>query len=218
MTEVLSDYVFIDGVTLHKDVIIKMAMNCGNPVVVEHFIPFLMNHAFKYKKQDIIEKVNEIRESYHLMTFASDKPTMSTGKYDPNFNMVIPPDIRARNIYKKLKTEECIGVLRSSLVQLRLENENLFNFQLCWAGIFFVVRDRLGCTIKKNKFHEFAIKFTPEDWPDDLRISESTLSNVNRKIDAADRNEAYYDMANNPWEELCEKFWSYVLSNLLTKE
>ncbi len=218
MTEDLSDFVYLDGVPLHKDVIFKMAMNCGNPMVVDHYITFLIHHAYNYKRQDIIDKVNEIRESYHFIPFASNKPTMSSGKYAPNFSPMNPPEVRARNIYKRLSKEERLEVLRISLVQLIREDEGLFDTKLCWAGIFFVVRDRLDSTIKKNKFHNIANNFTPEDWPNNLRISEYSLSNVNRKIDARDMREAYYDMENNPWEELCEKYWIHVLSNLLTKE
>lgn len=218
MAEEISDYVYIDGVHLHKDVIIKMALNCGNHAVVDHFTMFLLNHAYNYRRQDIIEKVDEIRKAYHFIPFTSNKPAMSTGKYDPNFNTITPLDERARKIYKKMSSREREDVLRSSLVQLRLEREDLFNNKICWAGIYFVVRDRLDSTIKMNKFHEFAVKFTPARWPDDLRIGEHTLSNVNRYVDSKDMKEAYHDMENNPWEELCEKYWSHVLSNLLTKE
>jgi hypothetical protein len=56
---------------------------------------------------------------------------------------------------------------------------------------------------------------TPEEFPDKLHISESTMKNFTKVItDPHDRNEAYYDMKNNPQEDLCEELW-YAIEKML---
>lgn len=215
-TDEISDYVSIDGVYLHKDVFLKIAKNSRNPVVAEHFLLQLAYYAAQNKRQDISKEVDEIRNIYNFAPLPAAAST--SGKYDPDFSTMTRPNVRARNVYKKLKNESKKQLLRSALVALRTENKRLFKNKSCWIGIYFVVRDRLDSKISQTDFYNFAVSITPVDWPDHLKIGSSTLSNLTRKVKYEDRNEAYYDMANNPWEELCEKYWTLVLNDLLTKE
>jgi hypothetical protein len=131
---------------------------------------------------------------------------------------VEPPEVRARAIYKKLTKENKKKVLRTALVALRLENERLFKNKSCWIGIYFVVKDRLDSTLSKEYFTDYAGTITPDDWPGDLKIGSTPFSNLSRKVDNKDRVLPYYEMTNNPWEDLCEKYWTLVLADLLTKE
>lgn len=214
----ISDYVSIDGVYLHKDVYIQIAKNSRNPVIAEHFLLPLAYYAAVNKRQDIIDEVDEIRRLYNFAPLPSAKPPTSSGKYEPDFSTMTPPEIRARVVYKKLNIEIKKKVLRTALTKLRVEDERLFKNKSCWIGIYFVVRDRLDSKISQTDFYDFAVSFTPDDWPENLKIGPTTLSNMTRKVEPEDRNEPYYDMANNPWDELCEKYWTLVLADLLTKE
>ena len=135
-----------------------------------------------------------------------------------DFSPMAPSEVRARNVYKKLAKEDRTKVLRAALSALRVENVGLFRNKLCWIGVYFVVRDRLDGKINQTDFYDFAVSFTPDDWPDELRIGSTTFSNLARKVNYEDRSEAYYDMDNNPWDELCEKYWALVLNGLLTKD
>ena len=135
-----------------------------------------------------------------------------------DFSPMAPSELRARNVYKKLAKEDRTKVLRAALSALRVENVGLFRNKLCWIGVYFVVRDRLDGKINQTDFYDFALSFTPDDWPDELRIGSTTFSNLTRKVNYEDRSEAYYDMDNNPWNELCEKYWALVLNGLLTKD
>ena len=213
-TDKISDYVSIDGVLILKDTLLKMARSTGNPVIAEHYLLALAYHAAIHNRQDIIDEVEEIRKRYNFAPLPTAKTATSSGKYAPDFSTMTPPEVRARAIYKKLTKENKIKVLRSALTALRVENERLFKNKSSWIGVYFVVRDRLDSKISQTDFYEFADSFTPEDWPDGLKIGSSTMSNLTRKVKYEDRSEAYYDMANNPWEELCEKYWALVLNGL----
>lgn len=217
-TDDISDYVSIDGVYLHKDTLITMARSTGNSVIADHYLLTLAYHAVINKRQDISDEVDEIRKLYNFAPLPMAKRPASSGKYEPDFNTMEPLEVRARNAYKKLTKEDRRKVLRSALVALRAENMGLFRNKSCWIGIYFVVRDRLDNTIRQKDFHDFADKMTPNDWPDDLRAGLNPLKNLTRKVNYEDRNEAYYDMANNPWDELCEKYWTLVLTELLRQK
>ena len=56
----------------------------------------------------------------------------------------------------------------------------------------------------------------PADWPDYLRINKSTLSTMSRYIKAEDRELAYYEMEDNPFDELCNEFWMILSEQILT--
>ena len=120
-----------------------------------------------------------------------------------------------RETYRKMKQEQREQLLREGLLLLRSENMELFTKKNCWIGIYLVVRDRLDEDLKMQVFCGYNI--TPSDWPPTLAIGKSTLSNIGRYINSKDRNEPYYCMVNNPFKDLCEKFWDILLGLLLTK-
>jgi len=214
----ISDYVSIDGVCLHKDTLLKMAKSTGNQVIAEHYLSALAYHAVIYKSQDIIDEVNEIRKIYNFLPLPTTKRPTSSEKYDPDFSRMTPPEVRAKAVYKRLDKENKKKVLRMALIVLRTNEIRLFKNKSCWIGIYFVVRDRLDGTIRQSDFYKFATSITPDDWPEKMKIGRTTLSNLSRKVKYEDRSEAYYDMANNPWDLLCEKYWTLVLNDLLTRE
>ena len=89
---------------------------------------------------------------------------------------------------------------------------------ICWGGIFFVIRDRLDETVNQSNFYHLGKSMTPKDWPRKLSIGKNTLSNLARKINSKDRQEPYYDMMANPFEDLCDTFWNILLTLFLNKK
>ena len=91
-------------------------------------------------------------------------------------------------------------------------NSKLFTTKNHWIGTFLVFRDRLERTgFTQTDFVNMADSITPEEFPDKLHISESTMKNFTKVItDPHDRNEAYYDMKNNPQEDFCEELWNAI--------
>ena len=92
-------------------------------------------------------------------------------------------------------------------VDVELRDSNVFNKKQHWIGVFLVVRDRLSGDPKQSHFTEYANKFTPADWPEELKIGK-VMTNVSKKIDT---NELYYDLENNPYETVCDEFWNIIL-------
>jgi hypothetical protein len=56
----------------------------------------------------------------------------------------------------------------------------------------------------------------PTDWPEKLKINDSTLSTISRYIKADDRELAYYEMEDNPFNEMCNEFWNILSEQILT--
>ena len=101
-------------------------------------------------------------------------------------------------------------LLRSAL--LDMYNRKLFTSKNHWIGTFLVVRDRLEkAGFSQADFEKMADGITPEVFPVKLQISKSTMKNFTKVItDPYDRNEAYYDMKNNPQEDFCEELWNTI--------
>ena len=112
--------------------------------------------------------------------------------------------------YRRLAPAARIQLLKAAL--LEMYNSKLFTTKNHWIGTFLVVRDRLEKTgFTQTDFVNMADSITPEEFPDRLHISESTMKNFTKVItDPHDRNEAYYDMKNNPQEDFCEELWNAI--------
>lgn len=220
MEDSINDYVFIDGVHLLKDKLLVMAKKVGIPNVAEHYLYFLTHHAFMYKMNDLMEEVSEIRDQYQFAPLPNPKPAPGSDKYNSNYTPLFESrDEKARKAYKKMSLDEKIEVLRISLQLLRLKNKLLFPKQNCWIGIYMVVRDRLDSILKPKDFYEiFAKNCMPSDWPEKLKIKESTLSTLSRYIKAEDREFVYYEMEENPFKDLCNEFWKNLSDIILTKD
>ena len=119
-----------------------------------------------------------------------------------------------RTIYRRLDTAARNKLLKAAL--LDMYNRKLFTTKNHWIGTFLVVRDRLEkAGFTQTDFVNMADSITPEEFPERLHISESTMKNFTKVItDPRDRNEAYYDMKNNPQADFCEELWD-VLQKML---
>ena len=123
-----------------------------------------------------------------------------------------PPllDQDPRANYRRLAPAARVQLLKAAL--LEMYNSKLFTTKNHCIGTFLVVRDRLERTgFTQTDFVNMADSITPEEFPDRLHISESTMKNLTKVItDPHDRNEAYYDMKNNPQEDFCEELWNVI--------
>ena len=213
----ISDYVFIDGVHLRKEALLKMARNVGNPTVAEHYIFFLQRHAYMYKMHELLEELQRIWVNHQFVPLPNPKPSPDSDKYAPSFNPLFESrEEKARKAYRRMKPGERIAVLRTSLLLLRLENEPLFTKSACWIGIYLVVRDRLDSMLKPKDFYDnYASKCMPTNWPENLKIKDKTLRNISRYVKTEESDLAYYDMDHNPFNDLCSEFWGILLEQIL---
>jgi len=212
MTREENEYVWLDGMLLKEEHLVKLAMNVGNYAQAEHYLFALLAHGVVYGKGEMIEKVNEVRDFYDVpkIPLAGNEISRDYGRSGDSM------DDKARIVFRKMPLEERRNVLRSSLSLLR-SNYHLLLYARHWLGVFLVIRDRLeGETLKMKNFIDYARMIMPADWPDNLRMGLNTYKNFGREIDFNDKGEAYYDMENCPQKELCETLWDIIKQMILT--
>jgi hypothetical protein len=214
----LDDFVFHDGAYLNKEVLVDMAKRAGSFIFAEHYINSLLLHALVYKQDNIIDDVNKIREHYQVAPYPNMQAIVaSNSKRHQSKNGLPSLDEQAREHYIRLDAKARRMLLKECLQLLRKKHPDLFQLKTQWMGVYMVVHDRLERTISKTGFYVFAQEITPEDWPEELKISQSTFNNFGRYVKYADRHEAYFDMNENPWKMLCDTLWNITRNRLLTE-
>jgi hypothetical protein len=173
------------GNTTYTDALLLYAYNC-NPT--DHYI---IDFVARIIKQRRFNEVSLPGEPHELM-----RPQQ------------IDQDPRAK--YRRLDMVARTELIKSAL--FGLYNRKLFTTKNHWIGTFLVVRDRLEkAGFTQTDFQNMADSITPDEFPERLHISESTMKNFTKVItDPHDRNEAYYDMKNNPQEDFCEELWNAI--------
>ena len=139
MTKGENEYVWLDGMLLKEEHLVKLAMNVGNYAQAEHYLFALLAHGVVYGKHEIIEKVNEVREFYGVpkIPMAGNEVSRDFAKQGDSL------DNKARVVFRKMAIEERRKLLRSSLSLLR-SNHHLFIYARHWLGVFLVIRDLSG--------------------------------------------------------------------------
>ena len=208
------EYVYLDSLWLKEDKVLQLAYNAGSWDKAEHYLFAYLANAVINGNLKAIERVNEVRASYGVkpIPFKEDN---GSGDHLHRKKVVSSADL-AREKYTHMNWEKRKEVLMASLVDIMNLHLVLFKSSAYWNGIFLVIRDRVDGKLKKTEFAGLAELITPESWPKSLVISKTTLNNFSHYLDLSDREEAYYDMANNPWEDLCEKFWEILEQHILT--
>ena len=208
------EYVWNDGVRISDEQLLSMAKNAGSYAQAEHYLCSLLAHGVIYQLPNYINKVNEVRAHYGVVPIPVPKPESVLEARSSNSRHLSLDDL-ARKKYGMMSDAERCSILKVSLQILMEDHEGLFEGRRYWIGIYLVIRDRLDSALNKNSFDEFAKRFTPIDWPELLTIGSSTMSNFSHYVDYEDRFEAYYDMDNNPWEDLCNVFWEILKQQIL---
>ena len=114
-------------------------------------------------------------------------------------------------------------ILKKSVDMMLMENDMqgnpLFTKKQDWIGIYLVVKAHIEKRITQKDFYPYALKITPDDFPENLRISSGTISNI-----------SHFGLPDLPyfmWMEkqlsqnhdaarintLCERFWRLVMQN-----
>ena len=192
-----------------------MAMSAGCYQLAEHYLMSLMVHALLNQKTYMVDRVNDVRAHYQVAPFPKDMS--QDGCMQPPSTHETPLDAEARSVFRSMTAAARLRTMAVSLRLLRLDHAALFRRKTGWMGIYLVARDRLDGELTQRGFYDVACGMTPEDWPERLAIGKSTMNNFARYVNYEDREEAYYDMKNNPWQDLCDTYWDILRGQLLTK-
>ena len=200
------EFIIIDGADTSIGTLLKQAQyNISKTMYTDALLIYA--YSCTPRDNDIIEIVARITKQRH--TNEVSLPGAPNELLNPQLLYQDP-----RAIYRHLTQAKRIQLFKTAL--LKMYNKKLFTTKNHWIGTFLVVHDRLErAGFTQTDFMNMADSITPEEFPDKLRISESTMKNFTKVIsDPHDRYEAYYDMENNPQKDFCEELWE-VLQKLL---
>ena len=207
-------YIRHNGAMIPEQLLISMAKNADTIEEARSYLLSLMAHGLIYGIRDYIYKVNEIREHHHLepIPIPEDMDDMMKGRKRNNKS----PEDLAREKYKRMDEAMKNALLKTALGEFADKRQELINKKAVWIGVYHVVHDRLDGGIVKNTFYTTATTIVPDNWPVKFRISEGTMSNYAHYISYNDSLEAYFDMDENPFKELCDAFWEVLSRMILT--
>ena len=144
MENLHKEYIYLDGMWLKEEQLLKMASNAGSWNVAEHYLCAYLTNALINGNTEAIKRVNEIRDLYQLDAIPF------TNEIEGNVNKKDKVADLARKKYAEKPEKEKMKLLMTSLEQLLEFHRNLFTSRNHWNGIYLVVRDRLDNTIKKS--------------------------------------------------------------------
>lgn len=208
-------YVWHDGVRISDEQLVTLAKNAGCYTLAEHYLLSLLAHGTMYGLTYYINKVNEVRAHYGVIPIPTPKLDDDQGCRKTCYTPMSLDD-QARKKYRAMSLDERYSLLKVCLMIMMENHTGIFRSRTSWIGIYLVIRDRLDSNLSKKGFEKMARSITPDSFPEFFRIGYSTLSNYSHYISFDDREEAYYDMENNPWEDLCDEFWKVVKDQLFT--
>ena len=218
MTKNLSEYMYLDGMWLKEEQLLKLAMNVGNYALVEHYLCALLADAVIKGRREVITEVNKVREHYGVTPIPLSEDDLEDDDDLKGRMRLTAADEQARRRFLNMPREDRLCILRKSMDRL-IADYHLFNYARHWLAIFLVVRDRLvGESLNQTSFLTLANEITPEGLPLKLRFGENTRKNMGREICEVDRGEVYYRMKRNPQKQLCDTFWDIVKDTILTQD
>ena len=218
MTKDLSEYIYLDGMWLKEEQLLKLAMNVGNFALAEHYLCALLADAVIKGRREAIVEVNKVREHYGVTAIPLSEDDSEDDENLKGKTRLTAADEQARKRFLNMSREDRLCVLRRSMDRL-IADYHLFNYARHWLSIFMVVRDRLvGESLNQTSFLTLANEITPERLPLKLRFGENTRKNMGREICEVDRGEVYYRMKRNPQKQLCDTFWDIVKDTIFTQD
>ncbi len=218
MTKNFSEYIYLDGMWLKEEQLLKLAMNVGNYALAEHYLCALLADAVIKGRREAITEVNKVREHYGVTAIPLSEDDLEDDNDLKGRMRLTAADEQARRRFLNMPREDRLCVLRRSMDRL-IADYHLFNYARHWLSIFMVVRDRLvGESLNQTSFLTLANEITPEGLPLKLRFGENTRKNMGREICEVDRGEVYYRMKRNPQKQLCDTFWDIVKDTILTQD
>ena len=218
MTKNFSEYIYLDGMWLKEEQLLKLAMNVGNYALAEHYLCALLADAVIKGRREVITEVNKVREHYGVTPIPLSEDDLEDDNDLMGRTRLTAADEHARRRFLNMPREDRLCILRKSMDRL-IADYHLFNYARHWLSIFMVVRDRLvGESRNQTSFLTLANEITPEGLPLKLRFGENTRKNMGREICEVDRGEVYYRMKRNPQKQLCDTFWDIVKDTILTQD
>ena len=218
MTKNFSEYIYLDGMWLKEEQLLKLAMNVGNYALAEHYLCALLADAVIKGRREVITEVNKVREHYGVTPIPLSEDDLEDDNDLKGMTRLTAADEQARRRFLNMPREDRLCILRKSMDRL-IADYHLFNYARHWLSIFMVVRDRLvGESLNQTSFLTLANEITPEGLPLKLRFGENTRKNMGREICEVDRGEVYYRMKRNPQKQLCDTFWDIVKDTILTQD
>ena len=218
MTKNYSEYIYLDGMWLKEEQLLKLAMNVGNYALAEHYLCALLADAVIKGRREVITEVNKVREHYGVTPIPLSEDDLEDDNDLMGRTRLTAADEQARRRFLNMPREDRLCILRKSMDRL-IADYHLFNYARHWLSIFMVVRDRLvGESLNQTSFLTLANEITPEGLPLKLRFGENTRKNMGREICEVDRGEVYYRMKRNPQKQLCDTFWDIVKDTILTQD
>ena len=218
MEKLHKEYIYLDGMWLKEEQLLKLAMNVGNYGLAEHYLCALLADAVIKGRREAIREVNKVREHYGVTPIPLSEDDLEDDDDLKDKTRLTAADEQAKRLFLKMSREDRLCVLRRSMDRL-IADYHLFNYARHWLSIFMVVRDRLvGESLSQTSFLALAGEITPESMPLKLRFGENTRKNMGREICEVDRGEVYYRMKRNPQKQLCDTFWDIVKDTILTQD
>jgi hypothetical protein len=218
MEKLHKEYIYLDGMWLKEEQLLKLAMNVGNYALAEHYLCALLADAVIKGRREVITEVNKVREHYGVTPIPLSEDDLEDDNDLMGRTRLTAADEQARRRFLNMPREDRLCILRKSMDRL-IADYHLFNYARHWLSIFMVVRDRLvGESLNQTSFLTLANEITPEGLPLKLRFGENTRKNMGREICEVDRGEVYYRMKRNPQKQLCDTFWDIVKDTILTQD
>ena len=218
MEKLHKEYIYLDGMWLKEEQLLKLAMNVGNYALAEHYLCALLADAVIKGRREAITEVNKVREHYGVTAIPLSEDDLEDDNDMKGRMRLTAADEQARRRFLNMPREDRLCVLRRSMDRL-IADYHLFNYARHWLSIFMVVRDRhVGESLNQTSFLTLANEITPEGLPLKLRFGENTRKNMGREICEVDRGEVYYRMKRNPQKQLCDTFWDIVKDTILTQD
>ena len=218
MEKLHKEYIYLDGMWLKEEQLLKLAMNVGNYALAEHYLCALLADAVIKGRREVITEVNKVREHYGMTPIPLSEDDLEDDNDLMGRTRLTAADEQARRRFLNMPREDRLCILRKSMDRL-IADYHLFNYARHWLSIFMVVRDRLvGESLNQTSFLTLANEITPEGLPLKLRFGENTRKNMGREICEVDRGEVYYRMKRNPQKQLCDTFWDIVKDTILMQD
>ena len=182
MEKLHKEYIYLDGMWLKEEQLLKLAMNVGNYALAEHYLCALLADAVIKGRREAITEVNKVREHYGVTPIPLSEDDLEDDNDLMGRTRLTAADEQARRRFLNMPREDRLCILRKSMDRL-IADYHLFNYARHWLSIFMVVRDRLvGESLNQTSFLTLANEITPEGLPLKLRFGENTRKNMGREI------------------------------------
>ena len=156
-------------------------------------------------------QMNQIHEDMDKLN--QEAPTVSA-----DMSPATTQEAKIRNFFNRQDDRTQQAWLREAMMTLMAATDRtgktIFWQKQHWMGVYLVLRDRLGMRCPQKGFADFAPKITPENCQENLKISQTTMTNFS-KIILEDK--PYFEMKHNPFEEVCNRLWDIIIQQDLTK-